>query len=314
MQHKIWAAGRRVGLMLLAAGRLSLCCGQDTNVAVTPDADSFVRSLAPDDNYGAAGALSVSGSAATNSMGQQNGLFDTLVRFPMWDLAASLNATFGSNGWVVTGLALNLTENATPNNAIFNRGIGAFEVRWIASNGWIEGSGNPRQPTDDGVTYQDLGSILNPAVDASLGYFTNSGVSELESFPLPLASALVSNILAGADLSLYLTAASPAVGFTFNSRDFSDPGAWPSLAMQISAKPAARISSIERVGPGKVAIRFSTASNWNYAVQAVPGLPTGPTQAWSNVFTVLARPADGQAVFLDDTTNRQTFYRLAVTR
>src|SRR5215831_9999949 len=57
--------------------------GQAATVTVLPDADAFVRSSAPASNYGGGGALSVSGAAAVNGLGQQNGLFDTLMRFPM---------------------------------------------------------------------------------------------------------------------------------------------------------------------------------------------------------------------------------------
>ena len=96
------------------------------DVSVTPTADAFVRSAAPGSNYGAAGALSVSGSAAVNGSGQQNGLFDSLMRFPMAGVAASLNGSFGSNGWVVTGATLVVAEVGAPNNAIFDRGVGAI--------------------------------------------------------------------------------------------------------------------------------------------------------------------------------------------
>jgi hypothetical protein len=291
-----------------------VCWGQTANIPVTPAADAFVRALAPASNYGAAGSLSVSGSEAVNGSGQPNGLFDSLIRFPMADLAASMNATFGSNAWLVAGVALTVTEVAAPNNPIFDRGIGAFEIRWIASTNWTEGSGTPNQPTSDGVSYDDLASVLNPQVDVGLGYFTNSGMKGTLSFPLPIAGALVSNIVAGADVSLYLTAASPSVGFTFNSRNFTTSNAWPSLAVQVTAKPVPRISSIERAGAGQVAIRFNTASNWTYALQVLAGLPASGASGWSNVLTIGAKPSDDEAVYVDGATNPQRLYRLQLSR
>ena len=300
--------------MLVTAAAPVLGLGQTTNFAVTPSADAFVRSLAPGANYGAAGSLSVSGSAAVNGSGQQNGVFDSLIRFPMADVTANLNGVFGSDGWVVVSLVLTVSEVAAPNNPVFNRGVGAFEVRWIAATNWTEGSGTPSLPATDGVAYQDLQSLLNPGTDVSLGQFTNTGLSGPVSFPLPLTGALVSGVLSGTDLDLYLTAARTSVGLTFNSRNYTQASAWPSLAVEVAARPVPRIGSITQTGAGQVAIRFDTASNWNYVLQAISGLPDGPTQAWSNVFTVPARPAEGQAVFLDATTNRRTFYRLCVTR
>jgi hypothetical protein len=289
------------------------CFGQTTNVSVIPSADAFVRSLAAGNNYGAAGALSVSGSAAVNGSGQQNGLFDTLIRFPMSDVAATAAGAFGTNGWVVTGAALSLSEVAAPNNPIFDRGVGAFEIRWIASDTWVEGTGKPITPTADGVVYQDLSSVLNPALDKSLGSFTNSGLDGTVSFTLPLTGGLVSNVLAGADLNLYLTAASDSVGFTFNSKDFTGTNSWPVLTIKAAAKPPVRITSIQDLGANQVALRFNTASNWTYVLQGLGRLTVGSPGNWSNLLTVAAKPFDDQAQFVDGVTNGQRFYRLVVS-
>ena len=67
-----------------------------------PDADTFVWAMAPTNNYGGSGALSVSGIEATNLMGVQNGLFDSLLRFPLSNVVVSLNNDLGTGGWVVT--------------------------------------------------------------------------------------------------------------------------------------------------------------------------------------------------------------------
>src|SRR5262249_15983780 len=131
----------------VALGTVSYAAAQGVGVVVAPDADSFVRSLAPASNYGAGGALSVSGASAVNGSGVPNGLLDTLMGFPTSNLVASLDGTLGSGGWIVTGVRLVLTEMATPDNAIFNRGVGAFEVRWLAADGWVEGTGKPNAPT-----------------------------------------------------------------------------------------------------------------------------------------------------------------------
>jgi len=303
----------RVVALLVAVSAPLTGWGQATNVSVTPSADAFVRSLAPASNYGAAGSLSVSGAAAANGSGQQNGRFDSLIRFPMSNMVATLAGALGTNGWVVTGATLNLSEVAMPNNPIFNRGVGAFEIRWIAADAWVEGTGKPIMPTTDGITYQDLPSVLDPAADVSLGWFTNSGLDATVSFPLPLAGALVANILAGADVNLYLTAASDSVGFTFNSREFTETNSWPSLAIIAAAKPPVRITAIERLGMNQVALRFNTASNWNCVLQGLGGLPTDTLEDWSNLLAVPAQSFDSQAVYVDGLTNRQRCYRLVLS-
>jgi hypothetical protein len=304
---------RGLAALAVAMSAQLACFGQTTNVSVTPAADAFVRSLAPGNNYGAAGALSVSGSGAMNGSGQQNGMFDSLIRFPMSNVVAAVAGAFGTNGWVVTGAALSLNEMAAPNNPIFDRGVGAFEIRWIASNTWVEGTGTPNSPTNDGVAYQDLSSLLNPAWDEPLGSFTNSGLDGTVSFPLPLAGGLVSNVVAGADVNLYLTAASELVGFTFNSRNFAGTNSWPVLTIIATAKPPVRFTSSEGREANQVALRFNTASNWTYVVQGLNGLQAGSAVGWSSLFTVPARPFDDQAEFVDTVTNRQRFYRLLLS-
>src|SRR5262249_25820940 len=160
---------------------------QSAVITVVPDADAFVRSAAPASNYGGSGALSVSGSAAGNDVGQQNGLFDTLMRFPLTNVVTSFDGAFCGQNWVVTRVRLMLTESAAPDNAIFNRGVSGFEVRWLASDAWLEGTGRPNAPTSDGVAWQDLAGIVNSNLDTTLGVFTNAGADGPEYFTLALA-------------------------------------------------------------------------------------------------------------------------------
>jgi len=289
------------------------CPAQTATVTLTPSADAFVRAPAPASNYGAAGALTISGSAAVNGSGQTNGLADSLLRFPLADAVSSFNDSLGSNRWVVTAATLTVTEAAAPNNPIFDRGVGAFEIRWMANDDWLEGTGKPITPTDDGITYQDLPATLGSA-DISLGFFTNSGADGPISFGLPLVPALRSNVVAGADLNLYLTAAGADIGFTFNSRNFTDSNAWPMLQLTaLPRPPMARISAIQRLELGQIAIRFDVLSNWTYTLQGIDALPSAPSTAWFDLLTV--RPvADDQVLFVETGTNRQRFYRLSVSR
>src|SRR6185369_5711756 len=107
---------------------------------------------------------------------------------------------YGPQGWVVTGVNLMLTEMASPDNNIFNRGVGAFEVRWVNSDNWIEGTGKPKVPTTDGVAWQDLQSILNLNVDASLGVFTNSGADQQIVFVLGRPDQFINDIKSGGEV------------------------------------------------------------------------------------------------------------------
>jgi len=280
-----------------------------TSVAFTiPDNDAFVRSAAPTSNYGIAGALSVSGAAATNDLGQQNGLFDALMRFPLTNVVAFFDATYGEQDWVVTKVRLILNESGEPMNSIFNRGVGAFQVFWLAANDWIEGTGKPNMPTTDGVAWQDLPNILNTNLDASLGVCTNAGIDGAEFFTLGLVDKFISDIRSGGEVALRLTAASPEIGFTFNSQNFGNTNAQPLLEVTATANPSVQIESMI-LSETNVLLQFPVISNWTYHVQRAPG----PGAIWSELRTFPAQSTNGHGIFTDGTTNGHRIYRLLLS-
>jgi len=278
-----------------------------TTISVRPDADSFLRAQAPASNYGGGGALSVAGAAAVNGTGQQNGAIDTLMRFPMNDVVATFDATLGTD-WIITDARLVVTEMAMPDSAIFNLGIGEFEIRWMGTDNWIEGTGRPIAPTSDGVTWQDLPAILNSNVDVSLGVFTNSGSNAQISFLLAPAASLIADARSGGELSLYLTAVSPDLGFTFNSRNFGNTNAQPFLELNAVANPRARIDSIV-ISNLNAILCFDTVSNWSYCVLGADDA-SGP---WSNLSTMPAQSTNGYISFVQEAKRGQRYYRLKVS-
>jgi len=306
-----WAAQLVTTLVILVSAK---ACAQTTNVSVNPEADAFIREAAPANNYGRAGSLSVAGVSATNGFGLLGGRADSLVRFRLNEVAASLDTAFGNHEWFITSAALRLYETGAPNNALFNRGVGAFEVRWLASgDDWQEGTGSPNVPTMDGVSFQDLPSLLNPGRDLSLGALTNSGVDGAFTVNLALASAFVEDLRSGRPTTLHFTPASNSIGFTFLSR--SDPRTTlrTALELTVAAGPPPRIASIERTGATEVAVRFNIRSNWTHLLQYRDVLPSDDANAWVNLFSAPAQPFDGQANVLDAVTNRQRFYRLNIS-
>lgn len=208
--------------------------------ALMPTADAFVRSLAPDSNYGAAGALSVCGAAALNGRGETVGDVDTFMRFDTGSMAAEFDGVFGSGGWSVEQILLTVQEQSAPGNAIFGRGVGTFDVLWLGDDDWLEGTGTPRGATDDGVVFADEPGLLAGGT-AFLGQFTNAGADAIQTFGLLLAPDIIADILAGADISLFLRASDSATGFTFNSQNFGDPDAWPCLTVTAGAAPTTAV-------------------------------------------------------------------------
>ena len=281
---------------------------QFTNASVKPDADAFVRSAAPASNYGGAGAIAVSGAAAVNASNQQNGSFDSLVRFPTANLISNLDATLGTHDWIILSAKLGLTEVGAPNSSIFNVGVGTFEVRWIAADSWIEGTGNPASPTTDGVTWNSLPSMLNGALDVSLGQFANSGVDGPLTFDVALKPQLVSNIRSGGPVDFYLTATSPQIGFTAFSRSNNNTNDVPVLTIAAAINTNPRIDPLKILGAG-VVISFDTVSNWNYTIQSSTGL----SGVWSNVAGFVAQPTNGHKTVTNAIAGGQRFFRLMLT-
>ncbi|MFP4058094.1 MAG: PEP-CTERM sorting domain-containing protein [Candidatus Brocadiia bacterium] len=220
-----------------------------------PEADALVRSLDPGRNYGHAGGLSVSGSAALNRRGEQMGLLDTFLRFDAGPLVGAFDAAFGEGGWLLQGAVLRLTEQGSPNNPIFNRGVGRFEVRWIAEDAWAEGTGNPRGPTTDGVAWDDKPWLLDAFSDVTLGEYTNRGEDGELALELGLPEELRADVLAGGDVSLLFTAVDDTVGFTFNSKDIAPPRLPPRLEVTADVIPEPATAALLGLGLAAVARR-----------------------------------------------------------
>jgi hypothetical protein len=230
------------GLVVFLAFYLGLAGNGNASAQITvtnnPAIDAFVRSADPTHNYGGAGALSVSGPIATNSLGTQNGLLDAFLQFNVSGAVSSFNAAFGVGQWTITGVTLGVTAQA-PNNTIFNFGSGTFAVDWVANNAWTEGTGTPASPTTNGITYAQESSLLNSNVDEALGTFNYSGAtSGRMNLSLGLTSGFLSEVSTGSLVSFYMTATpNSTVGFTFNSENFGTASARPSMIITAVVVP-----------------------------------------------------------------------------
>lgn len=256
----------RMPLGLAVAGVSMVAWAANAQSAITvnlnPTADAFVRSADATRNFGSAGALSVSGSAAVNGSGRQNGLYDTLMRFSLGSAASSFDAAFGTGSWSLSSVTLRLTEVAAPANAIFNRGIGSFGISWMANDSWVEGTGSPSTPTTDGVTWNDLASLMPAGSTVPLGTYANAGANTQQGFGLPLSDAnFLNDLMSGGDASFHLTQADPGVGFTFNARTFGTASARPIL--EITAIPEPGVTALMIVG----GIAFLVSRRWRLSLR-----------------------------------------------
>ena len=214
-----------------------------TTVTLRPDStgtsngDAFVTTgSASNDlsgnNYGAAGSVGVSAALA-------NGSFASLLRFDVSSAKSTFDSTYGVGGWNIDSIALQLTTTAA-NNAIFNPSqTGSFDVKWISSDSWVEGAGNPNSPTTTGVKWTDFAGLTSGAEAEGIFNVTNVGDGVTANYSLTPSSSLLYDILNGGQASLALTAdpSDNSVSAQFNSRNFGTAARRPGLIITASAVP-----------------------------------------------------------------------------
>jgi hypothetical protein len=209
-------------LLFVLAAMLCATAGAQT-FSLNPSADAFVSASNPNSNYGGAGALGISASAATN------GEFDTVMQF-------SLSGS--TSGLSIQSIKLQLTATA-PNNPLFNsQAAGSFSVIWLDNNSWTEGTGTPSTPGSTGITYNTLPNYLD-AGDESLGTFSFAGgTSGANSYTLQMPSSFLSDVTSGGTVSLELVPADNNVSYLFNSRSFGTASSRPLLTVVAVPEPA----------------------------------------------------------------------------
>jgi hypothetical protein len=289
--------------------------GAEVTYTTTTSADAFLATGSPDNpigtdltglNFGAAGTLAISPPSA------DKGEFQSVVQFDLADAVTLFNSTYGTNGWTITAISLELTSNygtsgVQPNNGIFNVISGGnFVIEWLSTNNWPEGTGTPNLPTTDGITYDSLPGLLSSEHQIlCTNTYTPPGDNVPITYALPLNTNLVNAATNGGDVSLLFYAADDQIGYLFNSKTYgrgNDP------LIHVTASPVLEITSGHFTN-GVFHLTGTGGDNMQYQVQANTNLST---TNWISVGTVTA---DGVgAIQFEDTnaTNHiQQFYRLS---
>ncbi len=218
---------------LLILSLSGVAAGQ-TTAAVDPLHDSLARELDPASNFGGAGLLCVAGAASVNSVGQLRGRYDSVMKFDVSPALAAFDADFGVGHWILSSIDLQVFQMAAPENAFFPRGDGDFEIAWISDDSWAEGAGTPNSPqTPSGseITWNSLQTLLAIATRRPIGVFHATQQTQANVYGLILDPDFSADLLATGLVSLHLTAASPGLGLTVHSRNFSDPNRRPQLIL-----------------------------------------------------------------------------------
>jgi hypothetical protein len=286
---------------------------QVTNTSTTT-ADAFLATGSPDNpvgtdltnlNFGAAGTLAISPASA------DKGEFVSVLRFNFANAVAQFNSAYGTNGWTVTGITLQLASNygtggVQPNNMIFNViNGGNFVIEWLSNDSWIEGTGTPALPTTDGVTFGSLPDLLSGPTDIlRTNTYNPPGDNVPVIYTLPLETNLLADIESGGDTSLLFYAADDQIGYLFNSHEY---GRSNEPFINVMAAPLLEILSCGFTN-GVFYFVGIGGPNLQYQVQENSDLTT---TNWEVLGAVTAG-TNGVIQFADTTaTNRQRFYRLS---
>ena len=222
-----WAVFFSATLCICGAATYSTNSFSDAFVATGPNGNLRTN------NYGGGGALAL--AAGSLPLGE----FQSVIKFNLSAARSSFDAQFGAGLWTVQSVTLQLT--ASPhNNAIYNEiAAGQFNISLMQNNSWVEGTGTAGIPTSDGISFASLQSTyINNATDQALGTFSfGGGSSGANSYSLSLKSGLVTDLLAGNDLSLRLYASDNNVSYLFSSRANGTSANRPTLIVSAVPEP-----------------------------------------------------------------------------
>ncbi|HQY87249.1 MAG TPA: hypothetical protein PK402_01235, partial [Tepidisphaeraceae bacterium] len=152
---------------------------------VLPEADTFVSAAHSGRNYGASGAIAVSQTSAAN------GQISTLLRFNLASVKTSFDTSFGVGQWMPTSATITLSHAAVmPGvSALFSPpDSGTIDVRWLANDGWIEGTGTPNFNTSDGIVWTGMGSLLASGNQSAGSYNYTAATSGSGTYSLAIPS------------------------------------------------------------------------------------------------------------------------------
>ncbi len=243
-------AGGRTGFAILAGVAFALTAAravEPVTASIMSRNDAFVLTGSADNPnmggdgqdhdltdwcYGGAGTLVISSGNYSyvdpytgNTL--RKGEYQSLVMFSAASAISLFDATYGAGKWVITSISLEFTSNwgaagAVPNNPIFSAiSGGQFVIEWLSDDNWVEGTGNPSAPTQDGVTYDSLDTLLLGQRETLGTYaYAPPGQNVHLSWNLPLTKNLLADVATGEDLSFRLYAADDSINYLFNSHNY----------------------------------------------------------------------------------------------
>lgn len=195
--------------------------------ATTPESgDTYLRAAAATSNFGAAGALVISGSGPGNTKGE----FSSILKFDLSSVTAAFDASYGVGNWTLDSIRLEVTA-VEPNNVNFNaNSAGNINVDWLATDSWLESGAT-------GLTWGGLPSLVSTGNESMGSLFYNGSLGN-SPYTLNSTAGFANDLFGGSTVSLLLSATGdPGVSVTLNSRNFGTPASRPALIISASPEP-----------------------------------------------------------------------------
>jgi len=256
-------------------------------------------------NYGDAGTLVISSGNnryVDPNTGQtiSKGEFQSVIMFSSAGAITLFDATYGAGNWVITSIALSFASNwadagALPNNPIFGMIQGGqFVIEWLSDDNWVQGTGNPSNPTQDGVTYDSLSTLLSSEHEV-LGSYTYSppGSGVRLTWNLPLTDNLVADAAAGDDLSFLMYAGDDNINYLFNSNRYGRGNEPKIIITAIPEPPAAGLAALAGIALLGRRLRRAAFSLPEMLVSiSLVAIAASVTTGWVNTGITKARSAE----------------------
>ncbi|GAT32883.1 prepilin-type N-terminal cleavage/methylation domain-containing protein [Terrimicrobium sacchariphilum] len=277
-------------------------------------------------NYGDAGTLVIaSGNSSyvdpASGRTIRKGEFQSVIMFSSAGAITLFDATYGAGHWFVTSISLSFASNwaeagSIPNNPIFGMIQGGkFVIEWLSDDDWEQGSGSPSSPTQDGVTYDSLSTLLTSEHEV-LGSYTYDppGNGIRLTWNLPLTDNLVSDVTAGGAISFLMYAGDDNIDYLFSSSRYGHDNE-PKIIITAIPEPSvlgfAALGGLIIVGRrirraaftlpevlvaiSLVAIAASVTTNWvNTGIEKARGAEcVGHLQQWGVALQLYIQDHDG---------------------
>ena len=182
----------------------------------------------------------------------QPSIEETLMSFNTASIVSQLDYQYGYNQWKITSVSVTLNSNypsagTQPNNGSFDViNSGLFSLSSLSNNSW-----NP-----SAVTYNNISNYLpgsgNSNKSESLGtfYYAADGTSTL-TWTLAQASAFMSSVAEGSEVTILGTPGDTSVGYLFNTTTKGDPP-----VLNITVVPTPIPSALLLFGSGLAGLGF----------------------------------------------------------